>query len=74
MQVQANDYPFGYVLPASGTPVITDAIAIVHGAKHPSEAGQFYEFVTTRESMLRQAREFASPPGPTSRPATCLHG
>jgi iron(III) transport system substrate-binding protein len=58
MQVQVNGYPFGYILPASGTPLITDAIALLHGSKHPAEARQFYEFVTSRESMLRQAKDF----------------
>jgi iron(III) transport system substrate-binding protein len=68
IQVQSNKYPFGYVIPASGTPVITDAIAIVRGAKHPAEAERFYEFVTTRASMLRQAREFARIPTRTDIP------
>jgi iron(III) transport system substrate-binding protein len=62
IQVQSHNYPFGYVIPASGTPVITDAIAIVRNAQHPAEAERFYEFVTTRESMIRQAHEFARIP------------
>lgn len=74
IQVQSNNYPFGYVLPASGTPVITDAIAIVRGAKHPAEGERFYEFVTTRASMLRQAREFARIPTRTDIPPEELPG
>jgi iron(III) transport system substrate-binding protein len=58
IQVHENNYPFWYVLPSSGTPLITDAIAIVHGCKHPVQARQFYEFVTSRESMIEQARTF----------------
>jgi iron(III) transport system substrate-binding protein len=58
LQVETHHYPFAFVLPASGTPVITDGIALVHGAKHPDEAKGFYEFVTSRASMTRQAREF----------------
>ena len=58
IQAQANGYPFGYVIPRSGTPLITDCIAIVKGTKHPAEAKEFYEFVTSRESMVLQATKF----------------
>jgi iron(III) transport system substrate-binding protein len=58
LQAESHQYPFAYVLPASGTPLITDGIAIIHGAKHRSEAERFYEFVTSREAVTRQAREF----------------
>jgi iron(III) transport system substrate-binding protein len=62
IQVQTNGYPFGYVVPRSGTPLITDCIAIVRGARHPAEARQFYEFVTSRESMVLQARVYCRIP------------
>jgi iron(III) transport system substrate-binding protein len=62
IQVERNGYPFGYTIPASGTPLITDGIAIVRGAPHPVQAKEFYEFVTSRESMIRQAREFGRVP------------
>jgi iron(III) transport system substrate-binding protein len=58
LQVESNHYPFAYVLPASGTPLITDGIALVRGAKHPEQGRRFYEFVTSRASVIRQAREF----------------
>ena len=47
-----------YVLPASGTPVITDGIAIVRGTPHEEEARRFYEFVTTPESLAHAARTY----------------
>lgn len=47
-----------YVLPTSGTPVITDGIAIVRGAPHEEEARRFYEFVTTPESLAHAARTY----------------
>lgn len=47
-----------YVLPSSGTPVITDGIAIVRGAQHEEEARRFYEFVTTPESLSHAARTY----------------
>ncbi len=58
MQKHINGYPFGYVIPKSGTPLITDCIAIVRGTKNRSLAEQFYEFVTSEEAMIRQATEF----------------
>ncbi len=50
--------PIGYVLPTSGTPVITDGIAIVRGAQHEEEARRFYEFVTTPENLAYAARTY----------------
>jgi iron(III) transport system substrate-binding protein len=58
IQTNVNHYPFGYVIPRNGTPLITDAIAIVKGSKHTEQAREFYEFVTSRESMLLQAAKF----------------
>ena len=62
-------YPFGFVIPRSGTPLITDCIAIVKGAKHAAQAREFYEFVTSRESMLRQASLYQRIPTRTDLPA-----
>jgi iron(III) transport system substrate-binding protein len=72
LQVEAHHYPFAYVLPASGTPLITDGIALVRGTKHPDEAKQFYEFVTSRASMTRQAREFFRIPARSDIPRSDL--
>jgi iron(III) transport system substrate-binding protein len=58
IQSKLNGYPFGYIIPKSGTPLITDCIAIVKGTKNPAQAREFYEFVTSVKSMVQQAREF----------------
>lgn len=58
IQTTTNHYPFGYVIPRSGTPMIADCIGIVRGAPHPEEAIRFYEFVTSRTSLIRQAASF----------------
>ncbi len=47
-----------YTIPASGTPVITDGIAILRGAPHEEEARRFYEFVTTQESLTYSAQKY----------------
>ena len=50
--------PLAYVIPKSGTPVLTDAMAIVKGTTHRKEAEAFYEFVNTPESLAFAAKEF----------------
>jgi iron(III) transport system substrate-binding protein len=55
---EQKGFPIGYVFPASGTPVITDGIAIVSGAPNEEEAKRFYEFVTTQESLVLAARKY----------------
>ncbi|MGI8496333.1 MAG: extracellular solute-binding protein [Gemmatimonadaceae bacterium] len=57
--------PVKYVVPASGTPVLVDAIALVHGSKHPREAKLFYEFVTTKHSLIVAADKFVRIPART---------
>jgi iron(III) transport system substrate-binding protein len=47
-----------YLIPKSGTPVITDGIAIVKGAPHEEEARRFYEFVNTPESLIYAAQTY----------------
>lgn len=50
--------PVAYTIPSSGTPVVTDGIAIVRGAPHEEEARRFYEFVTTSEALVHAARDY----------------
>lgn len=68
IQIRTNGYPFGFALPSSGTPLITDAIALVRGSRHPEEARRFYEFVTSRHSAVIQARDFGRIPTRTDIP------
>jgi iron(III) transport system substrate-binding protein len=55
---EQKNLPVGYVIPASGTPIITDGIAIVRGGPNPEEARRFYEFVTTPESLVYAANKY----------------
>jgi iron(III) transport system substrate-binding protein len=55
---EQKNFPVGYVVPASGTPVIIDGIAIVRGAPNEEEARRFYEFVTTPESLAYAAHKY----------------
>ncbi len=54
---EQKGFPVGYVFPASGTPVITDGIAIVRGGNE-EEAKRFYEFVTTPENLILAAKKY----------------
>ncbi len=55
---EQKGFPIGYVFPASGTPVITDGIAIVRGGPNEAEAKRFYEFITTPESLTLAAKKY----------------
>ncbi len=58
LQAERYGYPFSFVVPASGTPLLAEGIALVRGGPNLEDARMFYEFVTTREALIRQAREF----------------
>lgn len=55
---EQKNLPVAYNIPTSGTPVVTDGIAVVRGAPHEDEAKRFYEFVTTTESLVRSAHNY----------------
>ena len=56
LQMQRQGFPIDYILPASGTPVQVDAIAIIKGAKQPELAREFIEYVGSVEGQLFAAR------------------
>lgn len=58
LQQQDNGYPFGWLMPASGTPVLTDGIALVKNGPNLERARQFYEMATSVEAMRIQAESF----------------
>ena len=55
---EQKNFPVGYNLPTSGTPVVIDGIAIIRGAPNEAEARQFYEFVTKNESLIHAAHNY----------------
>ena len=55
---EQKNLPVAYVIPASGSPVIIDGIAIVRGAPHEAEAQRFYEFVTSPENLVLAAKSY----------------
>jgi iron(III) transport system substrate-binding protein len=65
LQVRDNGYPFDYRVPRSGTPLLTEGIALVKGGPGKEHAIAFYEYVTNNEALLRQANEFHRIPART---------
>ena len=63
-----------WVLPASGTPVVVDGIAIVKGTDQPEAARAYYEFVTSPPQIVAAARDWARIPARTDIPADSLPG
>lgn len=58
LQQQENGYPFGWLIPLSGTPVLTDGIALVKNGPNLERARQFYEMATSQEAMAIQANSY----------------
>jgi iron(III) transport system substrate-binding protein len=69
---QRTKAPVGYVIPASGTPLLVDAIALVKGAGHPAAAKQFYEYVSTPAALHEAAVKFLRIPARTDIPVDSL--
>ncbi len=65
LQKQQYDYPFDYIIPASGTPILVEGLAVVANCKHPALAKKFYEFITTPESFRVQAEKYYRIPART---------
>jgi iron(III) transport system substrate-binding protein len=61
-------FPIDYVLPASGTPVPVDAVALVAGAPHPEAARSFIEYVGGTAAIVFAARNFFRVPARTDIP------
>lgn len=58
LQREQYGYPFDYVLPRSGVPMVTEGIAIVAGSRQPELAERFYELVTTPEALVFAAKKY----------------
>ncbi len=72
MLEQRRNAPISYVIPASGTPLLVDGIAIVQGSAHPEIAQRYYEFVTSSDALLHAANAFLRIPARTDIPADSL--
>lgn len=69
---QRTKIPVKYVLPASGTPLLVDGIALVKGSPRDSLARAFYEFVTTKDALLAAAKDYLRIPARSDMPEDSL--
>jgi len=51
LNLMARGAPLAYRFPSSGTPVIADSIALVHGSKHRPLAIEFLEWIGSPEAL-----------------------
>lgn len=58
LQSEVNGYPFGFVLPTSGTPVLNDGIALVRNGPNLDAGRLFYELVTSDSALVDQANRY----------------
>jgi iron(III) transport system substrate-binding protein len=65
LQREQHHQPFDAIVPASGTPVLTDGIAVVHGAAHADLAHQFIEFVGSMDVLTDLASKYGRIPSRT---------
>ncbi len=62
LPINRYNLPLAFRVPAGGAPTVIDGIAIIKGTRQPQLAREFYEFVTTEDSLLIAARDFYHPP------------
>ncbi len=58
IQTENYGYPFGFIIPDSGTPVLNDGIALVRNAPNTEAGKLFYEFVTSDSALVDQANRY----------------
>lgn len=52
------NYPFQYIVPSSGTPLVAEGIALVRGSRRATLARQFYEWCTEEPNLVLAAEQF----------------
>ncbi|HQO36076.1 MAG TPA: extracellular solute-binding protein [bacterium] len=55
VQRHRYNYNLGYVIPESGTPVLTEGVALIRGSSHLETGKLFVEFVTSADMQLYMA-------------------
>jgi iron(III) transport system substrate-binding protein len=72
LQRREQQVPVYYRIPSSGAVVLNEGIAIVRGAHQPELARDFYEYVTSSDALLWQARNYFRIPARTDIPDSTL--
>lgn len=53
-----TDYPFDYIYPKSGAPILVDGVAVVNNAKNLENAKLFVEFLFEKEMVTQLANDY----------------
>lgn len=53
-----TDYPFDYIYPKSGAPILVDGVAVVNNAKNLENAKLFVEFIFEKEVVTKLANDY----------------
>jgi iron(III) transport system substrate-binding protein len=69
---RSEGYPFGYLFPPSGTPLVEDAIAVVTGAPNGDLARRFVDFIGSESEVIVAARDHFRLPARDDIPADSL--
>jgi iron(III) transport system substrate-binding protein len=74
LDAQTKEYVLNpdYIIPASGTPVVVDGIAVVAGSSSPDLARRFLEFAGSRQRVLEAAERFFRIPARSDIPSDSL--
>src|SRR5688500_13031644 len=67
-----SQMPIDYVLPASGTPLVVEGIAVVRGSKQPELARAFIEYAGSIPGLTEAARRSSRLPARRDFPADSL--
>ena len=71
LKAKGASFPIDYVLPASGTPVLVDAVGVVRGTRNEKRAQEFVEWIGG-PGVIPAAREFFRLPARTDVPPDSL--
>jgi iron(III) transport system substrate-binding protein len=67
-----TEYPIDYIIPAGGTPIVVDGIALVRGSENAALAREFIEFVGGMEAVVEAAELFFRIPARSDVPVELL--
>ncbi|MFF5995734.1 extracellular solute-binding protein [Lysinibacillus sp. KU-BSD001] len=58
LKKHTTDYPFDYIYPASGAPILVDAVGVIKNAKNVENAKLFVEFLFDKEMMTELSHDY----------------
>ncbi|MFJ7733291.1 extracellular solute-binding protein [Lysinibacillus sp. NPDC097231] len=67
-----TDYPFDYIYPKSGAPILVDGVAVVNNAKNLENAKLFVEFLFEKDMVTQLANDYYQIPTRTDIDKTTM--